>query len=322
MNKFKDIAENYLLVGITLALCVFFSLWPETSATFPTSANLQVIAGNQAVLGVVALAALIPLVSNQFDLSVGATLGLSSVVTATLLGSGLPLLVAIAAALLVGAVVGVVNGVLTTSLRVSAVMITLGVAIVIHGIVVWKTGGNSLTEGIPVALTEFGGATTLGLPNTFIVMLGVACLVYYILEFTPFGRHLYALGSNATAARLVGLNTRRLTILSFVAAGVLAAAAGVLQVSRSGSANPQIGEGFTLPALAAAFLSAAAVQAGKFNTWGVIVAIFFLAALNGGLNLAGAEVYVTELVNGTALIVGVGVSGILGRSKRQESVLK
>ena len=97
---------------------------------------------------------------------------------------------------------------------------------------------------------------------------------------------------------------------------MLAGGAGALQVARAGGADPRVGEQFTLPALAAAFLSAAAIQPGRYNVWGTIVAIFFLAALNAGLNLAGSQDYVTNFVNGAALIIGVGLAAYLGRRRK------
>ena len=124
------------------------------------------------------------------------------------------------------------------------------------------------------------------------------------------------MGSNDVAARLVGLPTRLTLTASFVIAGVLAGAGGVLQVARSGGADPRVSTNFTLAALAAAFLSAAAIRPGKFNVGGVLVAVAFLAVLNGGLNLAGAQPYVNDYVNGIALIVGVGLAAYLGRRRR------
>jgi ribose transport system permease protein len=140
----------------------------------------------------------------------------------------------------------------------------------------------------------------------------VAALVYYLLEHTPYGRYLYALGSNRSAARLTGIRIKMVVGTTFVIAGALCGAAGVLQVARAGGANPRLAEAILLPALAAAFLSAAAIRPGRYNVGGVLVSVYFLAVLNNGLNLAGAPEYVSNFVNGGALIVGVGVAARLG----------
>ena len=123
------------------------------------------------------------------------------------------------------------------------------------------------------------------------------------------------MGSNREAASLVGISILKVLFSSFVIAGLLAGMAGALQVARSGGGNPNVGEGLTLPALAAAFLSAASIKPGRYNVWGTLGAIFFLAILNNGLNLAGAPNYVSNYVNGTALIVGIGLAAILGRRR-------
>ena len=313
-GRWKALAEAWAFPALFVVVAIFFSLWSETSNTFPTTANVQSILGGQAVIGILALAVLIPLVGNQFDLSVGANLGLSSVLAASVLADGASIPIAILVAIGVGGAIGVVNGLLVTRARVNSVIATLGTSIIIDGIIQWKTGGVAIVN-IPASLTAFGSANTLAIPRTFIVLVIVSVFIYYLLEYTPFGRYIYSVGSNANAARLVGLNTSRLVFLSFVAAGTFSGAAGFLQLARDGGASPQVGDNFTLPALAAAFLSAAAIRPGRFNVWGLIIAIFFLAALNSGLDLAGAQTYVSDFVNGIALISGVALSGLFRRDR-------
>jgi ribose transport system permease protein len=312
-SRLGGLAEPYALVALLVAVVAFFSLWPETSGTYPTLANVQAVVGNQSVLGIAALAALIPLIVGQFDLSVGAVLGLSSVFSASVLASGASIPVAVLVGVGIGVAAGLVNGAIVTLLRVNSIIATLGTATVIAGIVTLKTEGSSIIQGIPLSLTDFGSGNTFEVPRTVLVLLGVALAAYYVLEHTPFGRYLLSVGTNARAAHLVGLKVDRLLLASFVIAGGLAGAAGVLQVARGGGANPGVGESFTLPALAAAFLSAAAIKPGHYNVGGTLVAIFFLAALNSGLNLAGAEAYVSDWVNGVALIAGIALASALGR---------
>lgn len=309
------IAEAYALVALIGITFVFFSFYGPTAELFPTSANLKLLVASQSVLALVALAALVPLVAGEWDLSVGATAGVSSIYVASALSSGMAVPVAIGIGLAIGIVVGAANGLIVTGFKVSAVIPTLGMATILFGIVTAKTGGLAIVSDIPASVTDFGSGDWFGIPSIAYVMVGVALLVYYLLNYTPLGRYLYAIGSNRSAAELVGIRTGRAAFWSFVIAGMLAGAAGALQVARAGGANPSVGEGFTLPALAAAFLSAASIKPGRYNVAGVIVAIFFLAVLNNGLNLAGAPNYVSDLVNGTALIVGVGFAAVLGRKR-------
>ena len=303
----------FCLVGTIL----FFSFYAPTRETFPSIANMQAILTGQAVIAVVALAALIPLIANEFDLSVGAAAGLSAVYSASALSAGASVPVGILVGVCVGASLGLVNGVLITRAGVNSVITTLGTATIAAGVIEMKTGGLPVVGEIPDSVTLFGSEITLGIPNLTFAMALVALAVFYLLVYTPWGRHLYAIGSNPVAARLVGLNVRRHVFLAFVAAGALAGLAGVMQVSYAGGAAPRIGEALTLPALAAAFLSAASIRPGRFNVGGVLVAIFFLATLNSGLDLAGAPPYVHQYVNGAALIAGVGLGSYFGRERRR-----
>lgn len=305
--------EAYAFLLLLAAAAIFFSVWPETSDTFTSPANLRTLVGSSSVVAIIALAALIPLVCYEFDLSVGAIAGLSAVFVATALSDGTSVPLAIPIGIGLGILVGAINALLITRVGVNAVITTLGMSIILTGVVNQKTGGISVTGNIPLSFSEFGSSNWLGLPKIAFVLIGIAIVVYYVLGHTPYGRYLYAFGSNREAARLVGIRTKLTLGMTFMISGALAGAAGVLQVARAGSADPKIGATFTLPALAAAFLSAAAIKPGRYNVAGTLVAIFFLAVLNSGLNLAGAAEYVTNYVNGAALIVGVGLAVRLGR---------
>lgn len=309
----RDYLEAYAFLGLLIAAAIFFSVWPETSDTFTSAANIRTLIASNSVVAIVALGALVPLVCYEFDLSVGAIAGLSAVFVATALAGGSSVPVVLAIGIGLGVLVGLINALLITRVGVNAVITTLGMSIILAGVVNQKTEGIAVTGDIPLSFSEFGSSNWLGIPKPAFVLVVVAVAVYYLLAHTPYGRYLYAFGSNRDAARLVGIRTKLTLGLTFVIAGGLSGLAGLLQVSRAGSADPKLGETFTLPALAAAFLSAAAIKPGRYNVWGTLVAIFFLAVINNGLNLAGSPQYVTNYVNGAALIIGVGLAVKLGR---------
>lgn len=308
--------ERYALLLLMLGAALFFSVYGPTSGVFPTAANVRTILANQSVLAIVAIAALVPLVCREFDLSVGAVLGLSSIATATAFSDwGMGIVLAALVGIGVGATVGLVNGVLVTRFGIDSLIATLGSGTIVTALVIGITGGKSIIKGIPAEMMAFGSGQTLGVPRPVLALVLVAGAVYYVLAHTPLGRYLYAIGSNPSAARLVGMDVAKLVLLSFVASGALAGAAGVLQITRIGSGNPQVGPTFTLPALAAAFLSAAAIRPGRFNVMGALVAVFFLATLTSGLNLAGVDAWINDAVNGAALLIGVGLATFLGRQR-------
>ncbi len=308
--------EAYAFLGLLVLAFAFFSIWPKTADTFLSAANLQVLIGGNTVIAVVALGSLIPLVCNEWDLSIGANAGLASASVAIALSNGSSLPRAILIGIVIGVAVGAVNALLVTRLGVNAVISTLGISIILGGVISVRTHGQGVSGDFPTAFIDFGTLNWFGVPRTAYALAVVTAAVYYMLNHTPFGRYLYALGSNRSAASLVGIRTKRIMAWSFMLGGALCGVAGVLLVARSGGADPRVGDSLTLPALAAAFLSAAAIKPGQYNVFGTLVAVYFLAVLNSGLSLAGAQDYVASFVNGGALIVGVALAVRLG-SRRQ-----
>lgn len=304
--------EKYGLVVLLAAVIVVFSVLPASSAQFATMDNFTSIVGNQSVLALVALASVLPLISGQFDLSVGAITGLSCVAAATAYSElDAPLLVGALVAPLVGVVVGALNGLLVTRLSVNALIATIGTQSVIAAVILWRTDGIPIQSGIPDAVVSWGTGEWLGLPLPFYYLVVVGAVIYYALNHTPFGRYLYAAGSNRSAATLVGLNVDRLVFFSFVLAGALSGVAGLLLLARFGTANPTSGPNYLLPALAAVFLGATAFTPGKFNVLGTFLAVFFVAVLVNGLVLAGVESWIEQFMAGLVLILAVAFSQLV-----------
>jgi ribose transport system permease protein len=311
------VLERYALVIVFAAVMVFFSLWGETADTFLTTANIKNVLGNQSVFAILALAIMIPLVCGEFDFSVGPVAGLAQVLCAGFMArSGLPLVVAVVLAIVIAAAIGAVSGTTVAAIGVNSLIVTLGISAVVSGVVIWYTNSQSIITGISARLTDFGTGEWLGIPRTVYVLAVVALLVYYLLEHTPYGRYLHAIGSNVRAARLVGLPVERLVLLAFVLSGALAGLAGVLLVARNSGASPQVGTvSDSLQALAAAFLGATAIKPGRFNVAGTLLAVFFLAFCVTGLSLAGFASWVDDVFTGAALFAAVLVSTVVGRRR-------
>ena len=313
--RFVDFLESYALLVILVVIAVFFCFWPETSSTFPTLANMRILLASQAVIGVISLGTLLPLLCQEFDLSVGNIAGLSAIMVAASVSSNGSVLGAVAVVLAIGLVVGGANALVVTRLHVNGVITTLGMSTILGGIILQRTGGLAPASDIPQSLTNFGTGLVAGVPVIFITLLVIAAITYFVLNHTSLGRQIYAVGSNMDAAKLVGLRTDGLRAATFVVGALLCALGGLLYVSRAGGASPNVGATFLLPAFAAAFLSAASVRPGRFNVWGTIIAVYFLAVLNNGLSLAGVDPYVNDYVNGGALIAGVALSTVLYRRR-------
>jgi ribose transport system permease protein len=307
--------ERYALVGLLGVLIAFFALLPATSETFLTVANIRNVAANEVIIAIAALAALIPLIGGQFDVSVGAVLGMASVAVAALTTrAGIPLAPAVAGGVLLGAAVGAVSGFVVAYLRASSFIITLGIATLVGGLVSLYTQ-DQVILGVPQSLVDFGTLNWLGIPRVVWLLALVALAVAYLLRHTVYGRRLVSVGANARAARLVGIPVPLVVMLSFVIAGALAGVAGVVELARTGSGNPQVGPGYTLSALAAAFLGSTTIRPGRFNVPGTIVGVFFVGVSVNGLTLAGAADWVEPVFNGAAVVIAVAASTILAHRR-------
>jgi len=308
-----DGAERYALLVITALIIVYFSLDASTGSTFFTTANLRTVLGNEAVVATIALAAMVPLIAGEFDVSVGSVAGMSAIAAASAMEHGWPLVAAIAIAVLVSAIVGLVNGVLVAYVGVNSFITTLAAGTLVGGLVSLYTHDAPIIEGISTSLTEFGNANLLGVPWVAWVVALIAVVLAVLIGWTVFGRGMTSVGASKPAARLVGIRVNGVVASSFVISSTLAGVAGILLLARTGSGNPQVGEGYTLAALSAAFLGATAFRPGQFNVPGTVLGVIFVAVSVNGLTLAGASDWVEPVFTGAALMVAVALSTTLGR---------
>lgn len=320
-SRAADLVERFGLVVLFIGvIALFTALRPET---FPTSANFRSVALSGSVLAVVAMALILPLVTGRFDISVGANVGMCSIAVAAAMSDfGMSMVLAMLVALVIGGIVGLINGLLVSYLGINSIITTLGTATVIGGLVQAYTGGIPISAGLSPTLTNLSTLLLVGLPVLFVIMLVIGAVVLVVLEHSTLGRYFAAVGSNEKAAGLTGLPTRRVVLASFVGAGLLAGVAGILQIASQGNGNPQVGGiGFMLPALAAVFLGATTIRPGTYNLIGALVGLFFVSTTISGLSLMGVEPWITDVFNGLAVIIAVGLSAIFRRRRTGVAVM-
>ncbi len=320
-TRIAQLLERFALVWLLIAMIIFFSVYSKTSGVFLSTANIRDVVGNESVIAIAAMAALIPLVALRFDISIGAVLGGSSVLVASLtVNSGWDLWPALIAAVLAGACVGALSGFVIAYIGANSFIITLGMSTLVAGVVSLFSHNNTIV-GVPNGLLNFGNQNWLGIPRPTWLLIVVAVLVAYLLRYTVTGRQLVQIGSNERSARLVGIPVRRLVLIAFILAGAVAAIAGALELARTGSGNPDSGTSFTLNALAACFLGSTTIRPGQFNVPGTIVGVFFVAVGVNGLTLAGASDWVEPVFNGASIIVAVALSAVLARRRGLSSAV-
>ena len=309
------IASRYSLLLVFAAVIVAFSI--AKPAIFPTVQNAQTIASTNAVIALLALAAMLPLVVGKFDISVGYQLGLAQGLCAGLIiNSGLPAGLAVVLVLVVGTVVGAINGVLVAVLKLDSFIATLGVGILVLGVNEAYTKDLQITGAVPLSFADLGRTSLVGVPLPLVYVLAVGAALWLLLEYTAWGRQAFATGGSERAALLAGVNTRRVTMACFVLTGLISSIAGVLSVMMLGGSSPVVGLSSLLPAFAGAFLGATSIRPGRFNAIGTVVAVYLLASGITGLQQLGAATYVQEFFNGGALLVAVASSVFIARRRR------
>jgi ribose transport system permease protein len=305
---------RYGLVLILIALVVGFSLAKPSS--FATLDNYRAILNNQAVVVLLALGAMMPMIIGEFDLSVAGVLGVAqALVTGLCAIQGLPTAVAVPLAILAGALLGLVNGVVIVKFKINAFVTTLASGTVMGGLVIWYTGGAPIYQGVPESLTRLARGYLFGIPLPVVYVVLVAAVLWFVLGRLPVGRRLYAVGGNRRAAQLSGIPADRILIATFVASGLLASISGVVLGSQLGSVVPGGETAYLLPAFAGAFLGATAIEPGRFNPIGTVLAAYALSVAVSGLQQLGAPFWVQPVFNGAILIIAVGLSGYAARVK-------
>jgi ribose transport system permease protein len=305
------VVNRYALLLGWFGVIVLFSILKPS--TFLSSANFITILSSQGVLVVLTLGLLMPLIAGELDLSIGGTLGLSSVVVTVLnVQHQIPWGLAVAGGLIVGPLVGIINGFFVVTMGVDALVVTLGTGTFVAGIGFAVSNYTTIT-GVSPTLVNLMSNNLFGLPYSFYYGILLAFVVWYVMRFTPLGRHLIFVGQGREVARLSGLNVRGLRFGAFVTCGLISAAAGVVLTGTLGGADPSAGASYLLPAFAAAFLGSTTITPGLFNAWGAIVAVYFLVTGVAGLQLLGLADWIQQVFYGLTLVLAVTLSQVVAR---------
>lgn len=299
---------------VVLALMIGYFAFNYTDE-FWTTDNFLSLLSDAAPLAVVAAGLTFALISLDFDLSVGAMATLSGMTLALLLQNDLALAPALAIVFALGAFVGLVNGLIVVRLGVSAFIGTLAMFSVLGGLSTWWADGASVN----VTNTTFTGWSLdelLGIPLPIVLAVAIYLVLWFVLERTTIGRRVYAVGANATAARLGGVSVSRIRIGAFILCSLGATVAGLLLTSKLFGAYQNAGDPLLLDAYAAVFLGAVTLRLGQFHILGTAIGVLVLAILANGLAIMGTEAYIGNLIKGGILISTAAVAGTSGTLKR------
>lgn len=301
--------RNIGAVYVWLVFVVAFTVW--IPPLFPTWSTAQQILNEAAPTALISLALVVPLCTRTFDLSIGWVATLSGVIVAYLITKGFAIAPAVAIAIVAALAVGLINAVIVVVLGVDSFIATLATGSIAEALVTMVTNGTPITS--PALLGSFANIAQvnvvggLTLPVLYAVVLAV--VIWYVLEHMATGRRLYATGFNIESARLAGVKTAHLRFWSLLVSAGVAGVAGVVIASNLGTGDPSVGTSYLLPAYAATFLGATQLRPGRFNAWGVVIAVILLQTGTVGLGLATAPNWTSSMFVGLVLIAALAITG-------------
>jgi len=304
-------ARYATIIGLALMIVIFSILSPDA---FPTLNNFVNVLNQASLATIIAGGLTLAVIVGELDLSIGYAASLHGVlVTGLIVHDKLPIALAIVIVLAIGALIGVVNGLIVTKLRVNSVIATLGVGTIIVGLAFAYSSGVPIVAGVPEGFLQLSlGRWLFGIPNPIIIMAVVVVGLWVLVERTAIGQEIQAVGGNPIAARLAGISVDRIKILGFVISAVCAALTGALLASRLGSGTTNAADSYLLTAFAAVFLGSATLRDGEFHVLGTFIGTLIIVFGFNGLNIFGAPTFSQYVFQGTILVVAVALSS-LGR---------
>ena len=314
-NK-KNVGSILGEYGAFIALALLVVVLSVIEPSFRAPSNLMNLLRQASFNGLIAFGMTLVILSDGIDLSVGSVFALSAIICAELLVSGMPAVLAVLIALVVGTALGAISGLLVTKGRLQPFIATLITMTAYRGVAKIITDGKPISQLANSASSgEFffkamgkGSvliAETIKIPIPAIILVLAFLIVYFVLNKTTFGRRIYATGSNAKCANLVGVNTAKIKIACYSISGFLSALAGLLMISRLDSAQPTLGSGYELDAIAAVALGGTSMSGGRGKITGTIAGVLIIAVLNNGLNIMDVSSYYQEVIKAVVILVAV-----------------
>jgi len=286
-----------------IGLFVFLSV---ASPYFLTTTNLASVVRQTAVINIMALGMTLVIVSGGIDLSVGAILAFSGVAGTMAMASGQPMWIGVLAGLLCGTGWGLLNGVLTTAMRIPPFIVTLGTLGIARGVTLILSDGLPVT-GLPQELAYLGEGTIFGIPFVLLVLLLTAGLVHVLLDKTKLGRYTYAIGSNVQAAVYAGIPVKTYTVAVYAISGALCGLASMIEASRLMTGQPTAGQGYELQVIAAVVIGGGSLTGGEGSVVGTLIGAFIMGLLANGSDLLGINPYLQQAIIGAIIILAVAL---------------
>lgn len=312
MAKERERSGVIQRMGPLLGLILLVVILSVISSNFLSISNIFNVLRQVSINALIAFGMTFVILTGGIDLSVGSIVALSSALAAGMMASGMNSGIAILAGILSGAAMGTVNGVIISRGKVAPFIATLATMTIFRGLTLVYTQGKPIT-GLPESFGMIGRGYLFEIPMPVIWVLIAFVVLYVILKFTTFGRHVFALGGNEEATRLSGISTSRVKTLVYTISGLLAAVSGIILTSRLNSAQPTAGTSYELDAIAAVVIGGTSLSGGKGWIVGTLVGAMIIGILDNGLNLMNVSSFYQQVVKGAVILLAV----LLDRSKNK-----
>jgi ribose transport system permease protein len=309
--------ERYAILIAWAAVIVVFWIWRP--ATFGTVSNFTGIFGSQSSLLVLTLGLILVLAAGEFDLSIASTFSMGASGLAYLdVQKKWPVVLAVVFLIGLGVLIGALNGLISIRFGVPSIVATLGMSTLLAGLLLGICGPK-IRSGLDSDFVNLVRGKWFGLPRSFWFALLLTALIWYVLQHTPLGRYILFVGRGREVARLAGIRVDRVRWGSLIASSTFATVAGMMLAGTSASAQTGVGNGWMLPAFAAAFLGSTAIIPGQFNAWGSFASVYFLLTGITGLSLVGYSGWPEQVFYGGALILAVVLSQFAMRARARKT---
>lgn len=307
-------AVSFRESGVLFALFVICLSVTFLSRNFLSSYNLATLARSIAFISIVAIGQTLVLITGEIDLSVGAVAGFTGVISGWMMvNTSIPPWLCIVLGIAAGSICGLINGLLITKVRLNSFVVTLGTTGIFSGLTLIITKGFAIVR-LPESIFVLGQGALLGVPLPIVFMIILAGFWSFVLHSSVFGTHVYAVGCNSEAARLVGIDVDRVKSMVFVVSGAMASFAGIVMVARLTSAQPTIGLGWQLPSIAAAVIGGTPLSGGEGGPLGTIIGAALMGVLENAIVLLGISPYWQTVVSGLVVVVSVAMDTVRKRA--------
>lgn len=302
-NTMKYMSELTTVIALIILMAVITII----NSNFLTANNLLNLLLQVTSNALIAFGMTFVILTGGIDLSVGSILALSSALTAGLLGSGMPVTLAILISLILGCILGMMNGLLISYGKLAPFIVTLATMTIFRGATLVYTNGNPITKGLSdTFLFQFlGQGYIVGIPFPVIIMFIVFIVLYVLLHKTSFGKSVYAIGGNEKAAYISGVKLNKVKIIIYSISGIMASISGLIITSRLSSAQPTAGASYEMDAIAAVVLGGTSLSGGKGRILGTLIGALIIGVLNNGLNIIGVSAFWQQVVKGVVILIAV-----------------